>query len=272
MKIYAIMVVKDEIDFVEAVLREAEKWASKIFILDNGSTDGTWELLQRLKNDVITPWKQDFGPYRRGFKGDVYSEFKGISEPGDWWAILDADEFFIEDPRAFLATVPKSYHIVCKKSLDYVFTTEDVEELTFGENAEENVKKLRYITTPCWTEPRFIRFRKSLVWGNSVLDQYPKRGGVVYEKFILVKHYQYRSPAQMQKRLDNRNAIKAKQDGLVFRHVQEKNWKELLHPRANYVLDDGKRETYDFLPVKFVLHYSPIKRLLYRLLIALRIW
>lgn len=40
MNIYAIMVVKNEIDIVESVLHAAEAWANKIFILDNGSTDG----------------------------------------------------------------------------------------------------------------------------------------------------------------------------------------------------------------------------------------
>lgn len=51
MKIFAIMLVKNEADIVASVLKDAEKWADKIFILDNGSTDGTWEIIQSLKNE-----------------------------------------------------------------------------------------------------------------------------------------------------------------------------------------------------------------------------
>lgn len=42
MNIYAIMLVKNEADIVKSVIKDAEKWADKIFILNNGSTDGTW--------------------------------------------------------------------------------------------------------------------------------------------------------------------------------------------------------------------------------------
>lgn len=47
-------------------------------------------------------------------------------------------------------------------------------------------------------------------------------------KNILVKHYQFRSPQQMQKRLDVRNSAEAKKNGLAFRHVKESDWHELL--------------------------------------------
>ena len=35
MKIFAIMLVKNEADIVGSVLKDAEKWADKIFILDS---------------------------------------------------------------------------------------------------------------------------------------------------------------------------------------------------------------------------------------------
>ena len=63
-----------------------------------------------MKNDCITPWKQDFGPFRRGMRADVFNEFRHLSEPGDWWCYaLDADEVYAEDPREFLAKIPNKY-------------------------------------------------------------------------------------------------------------------------------------------------------------------
>ena len=35
------MLVKNEVDIVGYVLKKAQEWCDKIFILDNGSTDGT---------------------------------------------------------------------------------------------------------------------------------------------------------------------------------------------------------------------------------------
>ena len=124
------MLVKNEVDIVGHTLKEAQKWCDKIFILDNGSTDGTWELVNSMKNDVVIPWKQYFGDYHNGLRADVFNEFKHLSEPGDWWCYkLDADEFYIDNPRDFLSKIPKKYHWVGKKSLDYFVMKEDIEEI-----------------------------------------------------------------------------------------------------------------------------------------------
>lgn len=80
MNIYAIMLVKNEADIVESVIKDAERWADKIFILDNGSTDGTWEIVQSLKNDIIVPWKQYFGAYHNGLRAEVFNAFRNISK------------------------------------------------------------------------------------------------------------------------------------------------------------------------------------------------
>ena len=36
MKIFAIMLVKNEADIVKSVILDAKKWANRIFIMDNG--------------------------------------------------------------------------------------------------------------------------------------------------------------------------------------------------------------------------------------------
>ena len=116
MKIFAIMLVKNEADIVECVIKDAEKWADRIFIMDNGSTDGTWEIVQSLKNDIVVPWKQDFRPYSNGLRADVFNEFRQEASDGDWWCFkLDADEFYYDNPKEFLAKIPKKYSLVAKK-------------------------------------------------------------------------------------------------------------------------------------------------------------
>lgn len=161
MKIFAIMLVKNEVDIIKSVVLDNARWADKIFILDNGSTDGTWELLQSLKSDVIVPWKQDFQPYHNGLRALVYENFRNLAEPGDWWACkCDSDEFYVDDPREFLPTIPKKYGVVSKKSLDYVITKEDVAEYKFTGDFEKDREHIKYIRTPCWSESRFFRERE----------------------------------------------------------------------------------------------------------------
>ena len=118
MKIFAIMLVKDEADIVKSVILSAKKWADRIFIMDNGSTDGTWEICKSLADEIVVPLKQDFRPYSNGLRADVFNEFKHESEDGDWWCFkLDADELYLDDPKEFLKNVPSKYHLVAKKSI-----------------------------------------------------------------------------------------------------------------------------------------------------------
>lgn len=251
MKIFAIMLVKNEADIVASVLKDAEKWADKIFILDNGSTDGTWEIINSLKDDVITPWKQDFGAYHNGLRADVYNEFKDLAQPGDWWCFkLDADEFYYDNPREFLYKLQKKDGLVAKKSLDYYLCEEDCTSYNFTGNFEKDRTFIKHVRNSCWAEPRFFKETGNIKWESKPENHYPSNCGRLSRQYIMVKHYQFRSPQQMQKRLDVRNASEAKKQGLAFRHVKETNWQELLKPRSELVFDDGKRETYESLVIR----------------------
>jgi len=245
MKIFGIMLVKNEVDIVGYVLKKAEVWCDKIFILDNGSTDGTWELIQSMKNDVITPWKQYFGDYHNGLRADVYNEFKHLSEPGDWWCYkLDADEEYVDDPREFLAKIPKKYQWVGKRDISYRITKEDMEEYTFTGNFEEDRKFLKYFPVPCWSEGRFFRYRKGLTWKNTWNSHYPPHVGVMAPEYITVYHFNQRSPQQLKKRAELRMKAKVYKDGKAWA-----NEKKEIRPRSFYTYDDGDIEKLKQYPV-----------------------
>ena len=112
MKIYAICLVKNEEDIIEYCLRAASKWADKIIVYDNGSTDNTWMKVQEAAKveSKIVAWKSEDKAFHDGLRAEVYNAFKHNLAKGDWWAKLDADEFFMSDPRNFLNSVPKKYH------------------------------------------------------------------------------------------------------------------------------------------------------------------
>ena len=276
MNIYAIMLVKNEADIVGKVITEAEKWATKIFILDNGSTDGTWETIQSLKNDVVTPWKQYFGDYHDGLRADVFNEFKSISKPGDWWCFkLDADEIYAEDPREFLSKIPKNCHLVAKQSLDYVITTEDAQEheSDFTGDFEHDCQFLKYFKNPCYSEPRFFRYRKGLQWIKTPYAHWPQKIGVLADENILCRHYQCRSPKQMQARIDLRNNTWVKKSGIVWKTKKETDWHELLKPKAELYFDDGDLEKIRSLEIdRADFKQGPLKKFIKRFLIALHLY
>lgn len=276
MKIFAIMLVKNEADIVKSVILDAKKWAYRIFIMDNGSTDGTWEIVQSLADSTVVPWKQDFRPYSNGLRADVFNHFRNEAENGDWWCFkLDADEFYYDNPRDFLAEVPEKYSLVAKKSLDYVITKEDVENYNFIGIFEEDKSHIEYFKNSCWSEPRFFRYRKSLKWNFEATSHYPKYAGLLFPKLILVKHYQFRSPKQMQARLDLRNSLSNKKDGICFRHVNQTDYKELLADRNDCLLDKKIKSQgggYNDIPVRNSLQQPLLKRIILRIGIALKLF
>ena len=52
------------------------------------------------------------------------------------------------------------------------------------------------------------------------------------------RYYQWRSPQQIQMRLDTRNSIPKSNTG-IFSHVNQKDWRETLVDREDVILDTG---------------------------------
>ncbi|TVP61468.1 MAG: glycosyl transferase family 2 [Nodularia sp. (in: Bacteria)] len=222
-RIHGICVVKNEADIIEYCLQEAVKWADFIYILDNGSTDGTWEKVLALKSESIIPWKQDDKPFQF-IRAEVFNEFRDRAKPGDWWCRLDADEFYIDHPPTFLKSVPNHCHVVWGLPIEYYLTTQDIDQIDFSVPTSELLPQIRYYRAEN-SEERFIRHRQNLKWPDYA--PWPKHMGVVYKQRIKYKHYKYRSPEQIQKRFDTRRA--AREIGYTgFKHATKQNWHEAI--------------------------------------------
>ncbi len=273
MKIYAVLLVKDEADVIRSVLSAAALWADAIFVLDNGSTDGTWDILQSIADETVIPWKQDLQPYRRSLRADIFNEFRSRATSVDWWCNMDSDEFYVDDPREFLSQVPPRYHVVYKKSIDYVITHEDLEEHSFSGRFEDDQAKLRYLNPTSWVETRFFRHRNRLQWTSVEpgATDLPVHVGLHYPRPILARHYQYRSPEQIQRRLDVRNAIPRDETGRPFKHIRQTKWQELLVSRDKSVLDQG-RKTYEALPQRSAIQERWTKRVVKRFMHGMGLW
>jgi len=234
--IFGICLIKNEADIIEFCLEEGAKWATKIFVYDNGSEDDTWEIVNELarRNDKIVPYKKEALPFRDNLRAAVFNNYRNLAKEGDWWCFrMDSDEFYIDDPREFLKTIPNQYHVVAKASYDYRLTFEDVDEFKFQNRSPHDAIQLKYYNPLLYTEKRFFRHRNRLLWDDT--KSFPNHMGILYPEYIKVKHLQYRSPQQMQDRLHKKKI--ATQQGYQYfkRHDNEEDWKELLIHRQELI-------------------------------------
>jgi len=221
MKIHGLCVVKNEADIIEQTLRSAAKWCDWIYVLDNGSSDGTWEKVQALAHELpcITPYIQDSRPFDDGIRGKILSRYATHANHGDWWCILDADEFYIDDPREFLERVPGSFHAVWMQLYVYLFTDRDLaayrQDPALYDDCVPIEQRLRHYVNGEYSELRFFRHSNSLthVPGNRLHPIYPRR--------IRLKHFAYRSPDQIRTRLNTRREPMQRGE---FLHEKRANW------------------------------------------------
>jgi glycosyltransferase involved in cell wall biosynthesis len=247
MKIHGLCLVKNEADIIEYSLGEASRWCNFIYVLDNGSTDETWRLVRELAvaNPRIVPWKSETIPFDNALRGLIFAEFRNRAKPGDWWCRLDADEIYIDPPRDFLTAVPARFQVVWAAHLQYYLTAQELER--FQSLDEERPPKISTANLPRHylansSEARFFRHRDGLVWDGGA---WPRHVGLVSPRRIRLKHFQNRSPAQIQSRLDTRHLAIA-QGNVDFPHIVHKNWREALSTDelhtdcgdGNYVIDE----------------------------------
>jgi len=208
MKIFCVCLVKDEADIIAQTLTAALRWADAIYVFDNGSTDGTWELVLALaqRYSKIVPYKSDPITFHDSLRREPFLKYSKYCQNGDWWCRIDADEIYVHDPRLFLTKIPPYYQIVWATSLQFYLT--DVDMKIFDKKPEiygDDVPveyKIRYYKSD-WSEARFFRYDRDLIWEAG--QPFPYAGAVFPER-IHLKHYKQRSPQQAQRRAAVRQA------------------------------------------------------------------
>lgn len=227
-KIYSLLLVKNEADIIRASILAAVKWSDKVIVIDNGSTDGTWQIVQQLaqQDARVVAYMQYTGAFHIGLRAKAFRAFRHELTCEDWWCVrLDADEFFSQDPRQFLSQLPRRYGCVKKLSTDYVLTHEDIQSYTFTGDFAQDRQHIRHALPEQRKERRFVRHSPFLVWSERW--RYPHPMGRCAKQCIAVDHYQYRSPQQMCKRFTTRQ--QAKRDGCgSFLHENGNHWTDYL--------------------------------------------
>jgi Glycosyl transferase family 2 len=243
MRIFGLCLVKNEADIMRLSLEESLHWCDRIFVFDNGSSDATWDIVREFggKEARVVPFKQDAKPFDDALRAEIFNAYRKEAAPGDWWCRLDADEFYADDPREFLGKVSPGHHVVWGAWLQYFLTEEDLSRFREEDEREPlamTPERLPRYYQALGGEPRFFRHRDRLIWESGA---WPAHLGVVEPRRIRVKHFQYRSPGQIQRRLDTRRAAAA-QGWQHFGHSTQTHWRQKIANSTELTLDRGNGE------------------------------
>lgn len=217
-RVYCYCVCKNEADVIAETLGEAAAWAEKIFVWDNGSTDGTIEQIEAAcsRHGNIVFMGVDTRNFSKSIRAELLTQVKHCSRPGDWWCKLDSDEIYFSDPRQALLNAGRGVTTVLSVLINFQFT--DLEYARYECDPDGFLRipakeKFDYYSVGK-LEKRFFR--------DSRLKRLMRKIGINYEVqsniVIPVGHYRYRSPGQIKTRVDTRRKAIEKADITNFPH------------------------------------------------------
>ena len=256
-RIHAICLVKNEGDVIAQTLRYASSFCHKIYVFDTGSSDDSWQQVQKSASEVVVPFRHEAVPFSDGLRAQVFNAVRDRFEIGDWLYILDADEFLAEDPHKAIALAEQEgSQQINTAQYNFHFTDVDWQQSQKGLDSRERpiTQRRRYY---CFTniEQRLFRIDSDLTWFESNNAKNPHgcmtpQGAKKLKKCsyrIPNCHYQYRDPEQIQLRLETRRAARESNQH-NFIHYQsidtDVNWQRYIIPshQLNYYNNDGTFE------------------------------
>ena len=220
MKTVTILMTKDEIDIIKDCLEDRIKLFDIIAIVDS-STDGATEIIsdyvKRYPDKFL--YKYDSEPHTIKHHREVlFSMLKGKIDNSDWIWQLDTDIYFSYNHDALIdiqkiADAEKANCMICRIAQFYP-TNEDILENIYW-------KHFQYYS---------LNWRSKIVY-KGLTDLYFKGANqetptIPNEKKAtfspIVRHYQYRSLPQIQKKIDRAYGVGA------YGHIISKNCKDYI--------------------------------------------
>jgi glycosyltransferase involved in cell wall biosynthesis len=230
-RIYGLMIVKNEADIVGQSLAHALGHCEKIVVLDNMSSDGTWQIVEDLARrhaGRIVAHCRIGERFHDGLRAIGYNAFHHELGPRDWWLRLDADEFLNESPWPVLAQAEREgADFVRANQMEFALTDADVAAIARGEDSRERpIEERRRHYRVAWREFRLFRNDPAIAWDPARNKQFPQNlsKARVASRAIFNRHYALRDIEQVKTR------IAARKGSLSFTHVTEADWQAYVRP------------------------------------------
>ncbi len=243
MNIHCLCIVKNEDDIIGDVLEQAAVWADNIYIVDNGSTDNTQKMIeekaQQYTNIHYLGVRDE--PFTDEIRGKIFQEIQQHSKIGDWWCRLDADEFYIDNPRDFLKQLAPHVDHVWGASYQFYFTETDFERYEQDKVAflaQPLEQRFSYYKNN-WSEIRFAKHTNYFNWPANAA--WPTIMVSPSSQRIRLRTYQYRSPEQIIKRLTLRRQIVEQTQGRVFSHIMNAEQKQRFNHDGGLISNNDEK-------------------------------
>src|ERR1035438_7665333 len=166
MRFHGLLVVRDEADIILESVRYALTWADAIYAYDTGSTDGTWELLQQMarEDSRLILYRHESVYFRNELRAVLFNEYRKNAEVGDWFATVDADEFYHISPPEFVRTrLRRCETAVSYQLYDFKLTNQEAVCLQgtsalAGERTLPMKDRRRYYIPLTYAEPTLFKY------------------------------------------------------------------------------------------------------------------
>jgi hypothetical protein len=208
------MLLRDEEDVIADCLDHLLGWIDGVYILDLGSTDRTWDIVQdyAARDKRVVAFEHRPIIYDDNLRSYHFHHFRDRFDPGDWVMKIDADEFYHVDPPRFvrerLRAGDSAVHL---QWYFFRLTRREVEDYDSGrvdilEDRRRPIwERRRYYKVSEYAEPRMFRYRRGMQWSHSA--SFPYNAGFVARERIPIRHYPHRDPLQMERRYRLRAAM-----------------------------------------------------------------
>lgn len=214
MRFHGLMLLRDEEDIIAQNLDHLLTWIDSLYVLDLGSTDRTWEIVNDYarRDPRIVPYLRRPIIYNDNLRSMLFDHFRDRFSTGDWVMKIDADEFYHLPPPQFVRERVRTGETAVYL-LWYYFrlTKAEVEAYESGAVSEAEDRKRpiaerrRFYQMARYSEPRLFRYRRSMQWPETT--SFPYNAGFVARERIPIRHYPHRDVSQMIRRYELRSTM-----------------------------------------------------------------
>lgn len=211
--------VRNEADVLDAWARHHAQYCQKFVVIDDASTDETWEILQSLADEG--PNGAEFELHRheewnfadRSIWNELMGYVDALDPPADWVSIMFPDCFWHTDPLPVLERAEEEEaNILRCRLLDFYITLQEIAEGAACERPFGDPRERRrwfswgYNATLAWRWRPGLRYSKKMTTGP-----------VNFERHVrcsirpVVLHYQFRSLYQAVNRAEERRRLREEQ-------------------------------------------------------------
>jgi glycosyltransferase involved in cell wall biosynthesis len=253
---FAVSMVKDEADVIEGTLRHLASEVDRIIVADNGSTDGTIEILDKLTHELPLEVIDDQEPaYYQSEKMSRLAA-RAARDGATWIVPFDADEIWYchwGRLREVFADLPAEINVVPAKLYNHFATALDPAE------EPDPFRRMMWRQRQPGAMPK-VAFRWErdavILQGNHGIEL--PSGAQVFDAQTELRHFPYRSAEQMVRKARNGAAAYA---ATTLSETAGAHWRQygaLLDAYGEHVIEDVFREHFWFLsPVDADMVHDP---------------